>query len=207
MILNLKSIEENTVKQTPFPYMVIDNVLNPDQTLDVAKSFPNISQGGSFPITSQKIEGPFKQLIEELQKAPLAKVISEKFDIDLSDAPVMITMRGYSRQKDGRIHTDSKTKLITMLIYLNETWDESEGCLRVLNSENIDDYAQEIPPKAGSCLIFKVTDNCWHGYKSFDGKRKSIQLNFIVSNTSINKHLKLHSLSAKFKTLLSKFRK
>jgi hypothetical protein len=208
MPLNFESIQNANVKQAPFPYTLIDNVLEPEKTIEIAKSFPNITQGGSFPLESQNIEGEFKKLIEELHQPKLAEIISKKFDINLDNSPVMITLRGFSRKKDGRIHTDSKTKLITMLIYLNEEWDESEGCLRILkDGENLDNYVDEVPPKAGSCLIFKVTENCWHGYKPFEGKRKSIQLNFIVSDTSINKHLKLHGLSAKFKNLKAKFKK
>jgi len=27
------------------------------------------------------------------------------------------------RMKDGKIHSDSKTKIVTVLLYLNEKWD------------------------------------------------------------------------------------
>jgi hypothetical protein len=37
-----------------------------------------------------------------------------KFSIDLTGRPTMITVRGRcSKEKDGKIHTDSKTKIIT----------------------------------------------------------------------------------------------
>lgn len=207
MTLNFESITDSQVKQDPYPYTLIDNVIDPDKLSQVVKNFPEINQGGSFPLNSQNIEGGFKELIKDLHSDRLAEVISKKFDIDVTNSPVMITLRGYSRAKDGRIHTDSKSKLITMLIYLNEDWDDSQGRLRILRSDNIDDYVEEVPPKAGSCLIFKVTENCWHGYKPFEGKRQSIQLNFLADTASANKHMKLHNLSSKVKKLFSKGKK
>ena len=47
----------------------------------------------------------------------------------------MVTLRGASREKDGRIHTDSTAKRVTVLLYLNpdsESWAKQEGCLRLL---------------------------------------------------------------------------
>ena len=60
--------------------------------------------------------------------------IAEKFEVDLVDKPKMYSLRGYTRSKDGRIHTDSKDKIITVLLYLNENWSQEGGKLRVLRS-------------------------------------------------------------------------
>ena len=35
----------------------------------------------------------------------------------------MVTARGQSAARDGQIHTDSRTKLITVLIYMNNSWE------------------------------------------------------------------------------------
>ena len=41
----------------------------------------------------------------------------------------MITVRGRCAAKDGRIHTDTPTKLITVLIYFNDQWEaRAAGC-------------------------------------------------------------------------------
>jgi Rps23 Pro-64 3,4-dihydroxylase Tpa1-like proline 4-hydroxylase len=115
---------------------------------------------------------------------------------------MMITLRGFSRKKDGRIHTDSKTKIATILIYFNESWPADTGRLRVLRGEqDMDDYVEEITPGPGSLMAFKVTDNCWHGYPSFEGKRQSIQINFLTSAAAGNKHRFFHRLSARLKSL------
>ena len=46
----------------------------------------------------------------------------------------MFTARGWRRPKDGKAHTDSKSKIITVLLYLNPApWTPSGGRLRLLN--------------------------------------------------------------------------
>ena len=128
-------------------------------------------------------------------------ILENKFQVDLKDKPVVSTFRGYSRIKDGKIHSDSKSKIITVLLYLNEKWDESNGLLRMLKEkDNIDNYITEVPASMGSMVAFKVTNNCWHGFIPFEGKRCSIQLNYLYEE-SLSKHKIRHKLSSFFKKL------
>ena len=70
--------------------------------------------------------------------------------MDLADRPATLTVRGRTRPKDGQIHTDSKTKLITVLLYLNRHWDSPGGRLRLLKNEHdLEDYIAEVPPIRG----------------------------------------------------------
>src|SRR3546814_9703220 len=64
--------------------------------------------------------GPaFARLLDELQGPELTGIMSEKFATDLTSRPTMVTVRGQCRARDGQIHTDSRGKIITVLIYLN----------------------------------------------------------------------------------------
>ena len=145
----------------------------------------------------------FNELLEELNGSAFRDIISEKLQLDLHDRPMVITLRGISRAKDGRIHTDSKSKMATILIYFNEPWTAESGKLRVLESENMDDYVTEIAPDAGAMIAFKVTENCWHGYPAFEGSRQSIQINFVEDDKAANKHGRRHGWTAKLKKLIS----
>jgi len=61
----------------------------------------------------------------------------------------MITVRGHAQSKDGRIHTDTKDKVATCLLYLNGAWDEGGGRLRVLRSgHDLEDYIAEVSRQA-----------------------------------------------------------
>jgi hypothetical protein len=205
-IINLDALRDAPLKDNPFPYVVIENFLRAEYAYDVSKDFPEIKSRGSFPITELKSGEAFQRLVEELNSAALKAAITEKFEIDLESRATMITVRGKASARDGRIHTDTKSKFLTMLLYLNPVWEAEGGWLRILKSgKNLDDYVVEIPPTFGSCLLFKVTDNCWHGHKPFEGPRKVLQLNYVRDEASLNRHLWRHSMTAKLKSLKEVF--
>ena len=201
-LINLQALDQATPKTEPFPYFVIDRALAPEAVQEIIADFPDINQGGSFNLDDTQSGEQFQRLIEHLDTEEFRQMIGEKFDVNLAGLPMMITLRGFSRKKDGRIHTDSKTKLVTILIYLNEDWSAETGRLRILrNGTDMNDYVEEVVPGPGTLLAFKVTDNCWHGYPSFEGKRQSIQINFLTGDGANKKHQFFHGLSAKLKKL------
>lgn len=204
-LLNLDALRNAKVQTDPYPYFTVDQSILPDAVMDVIRDFPKIQDGGSFNLEDVKYGPQFDRLLKNLDTPEFRKILCDKFDVDVMDLPMMITLRGYSRQKDGRIHTDSKTKVLTILIYLNEEWTAETGKLRVLRSkDDMNDYVAEIVPGPGSLLAFKVTDNGWHGYPAFEGKRQSIQINFLTGEGANKKHKFFHGLSAKLKKLRRK---
>jgi SM-20-related protein len=195
--LNLTSLEQTPVVETPFPYLVITDFIKPKYLPALIEAFPSFNGRGSIPAASVKAKPVFQQFIDELQGPELKQTIARKFAIDLENKPTMLTLRGYTNERDGHIHTDSKDKLMTLLLYINPNWDSETGKLRLLNSKNsLDDYAVEVSPLAGTCLIFKVTPNCWHGHKPFIGKRLSLQLNYVTDDTALSRHHNRHRLTA-----------
>jgi hypothetical protein len=204
-VIKLDSLNNAPLQTLPFPYFKVEESIYPDDVKGIINSFPDIADGGSYNVDDVELNEPFKSLIESIDSPEFRRIICEKFDVQVMDLPMMITLRGYSRQKDGRIHTDSKTKVATILIYLNEKWEADTGKLRILrNGHDMNDYVDEISPGPGALLAFKVTDNCWHGYPAFEGKRQSIQINFLTSAAAGNKHRFFHRLSAKLKRLISR---
>ena len=196
--LNLAKVDNNF-----FPYFHVKNALsNFLNSSDLVKDFPDIDSGGSFPSDNLK-EGDIKKLVEELEGDEFKAILENKLGVNLKDAEVITTLRGFSRFKDGKIHTDSQSKIVTVLLYLNKDWDNEIGNLRLLKKNNdLDNYIQEISSEYGNLVAFKVTDNCWHGFMPFEGKRLSIQLNYIYPK-SLNIHKIRHKLSASFKKLIS----
>lgn len=196
--LNLAKVDNNF-----FPYFHVKNALsNFLNSSDLVKDFPDIDSGGSFPSDNLK-EGDIKKLVEELEGDEFKAILENKLGVNLKDAEVITTLRGFSRFKDGKIHTDSQSKIVTVLLYLNKNWDNEIGNLRLLKKNNdLDNYIQEISSEYGNLVAFKVTDNCWHGFMPFEGKRLSIQLNYIYPK-SLNMHKIRHKLSASFKKLIS----
>ena len=133
---------------------------------------------------------------------PFRNAIEEKFNVDLTSRPTMYTVRGFCRARDGKIHTDSKTKIITVLIYMNEHWQADAGRLRLLRSaDDLEDYVAEVPPNGGTLLAFKRADNSWHGHKPFIGVRRVVQLNWVVNHRIAFRETFRHRVSAWVKRL------
>ncbi|MCU4316762.1 2OG-Fe(II) oxygenase [Acinetobacter bereziniae] len=201
-ILKLDALKNAEVVTTPYPFFVVENALADSEVQAVIKDFPKIEQGGSFNIEDVEIKPNFDRFLKSLDTSEFRQILTDKFDVNVMEHPMMITLRGYSRQKDGRIHSDSKSKLLTILIYLNESWDAPNGRLRILNDDkDINNYVAEIGAGPGSLVAFKVTDNGWHGYIPYEGQRQSIQINFLTSEKANAKHKFFHGLSAKVKKI------
>lgn len=199
-LLRLDAMQSAPLKTDPFPYFTVDQAIDADEVHAVIRDFPRIVDGGSFNLGDVKIRPHFDRLLKALDTPEFRRILCEKFDVDVMNLPMMVTLRGYSRQKDGKIHTDSKSKVLTILIYLNERWEHPNGRLRILrNSHDINDYVEEISAGPGQLIAFKVTDNGWHGYVPFEGQRQSIQINFLVNEGANAKHKFFHGLSAKLK--------
>src|SRR5206468_10693589 len=115
-------------------------------------AFPAIAQAGFFPIDDVPVSGAFAAMLQELQDPAFSALVGEKLGIDLVSRPTLITVRKWSAASDGRIHTDSESKIATLLVYLNADWaDSGDGRLRVLkNDHDFNDYVAEINPVAGT---------------------------------------------------------
>lgn len=187
----------------PYRHIFATGVLRPELQARVLADAPLIRTPGSFPLGTLRYGPAFAALIADLMSDQFQDYVAERFAIDLTPYPRMITVRGYmTLGRDGYVHRDSRHKIVTVLLYLNPTWSAPGGRLRVLRSRNIDDYAFEIPPEYGSTLIFRCCDNSWHGHLPHEGPRLSIQLNWVDTAFYLRRENLRHRLSAFFKTRL-----
>ncbi|MEQ1578650.1 MAG: 2OG-Fe(II) oxygenase [Hyphomicrobium sp.] len=200
--LNLDQLRAAKVESEPFSYTIVPGFLSPNTVARINATYPNIEKGGSYPIESLDANMAIKDVIAELDSPEFEKIIAEKFNVALDGRPKMYSLRGYTRAKDGSIHTDSRDKIITVLLYLNENWQQSGGRLRILrDGTNVDNYVAEVPPDNGTLLVFKRSDTSWHGHHPFEGPRRSLQMNWMTSEGSKGWHKIRHSISAAVKKL------
>jgi hypothetical protein len=164
--------------------------------------FPPVTHPGSFPLPTLNCGPAFRTFMAAIQGPEFTRAVSEKLGMDLSGRPTMVTVRGQSAARDGQIHTDSRSKLVTVLIYMNGTWESPTGRLRLLRSpDNLNDVIAEVPPDEGTLLVFKNAPNAWHGFEAFDGPRRVIQLNWVTNSRVVWWEQTRHKVSAFFKKL------
>ncbi len=186
----------------PFDYVVVADFIRPEEVGLVVADFPKIRGPGSFPADTLALEPAFSRLLCELTGPALNRVIEQKFGIDLDGRPTLLTVRGSSDGKDGRIHTDSDTKIITLLLYLNERWECAGGRLRLLRGpDDLENYALEVAPLAGTMLAFRRSDRSFHGHRPHFGERRVLQLNWVTEPAVVWRELGRHRWSSRLKAL------
>jgi len=203
--LDYDRLEALPAERDPFPHVVVPDFVPPASLRAVIHDLPPLNKRGSFPTTSVPLGSAAAALMREMEGDRLRRAIARKFDLDLATAPTMLTLRGRTEAKDGRIHTDSTAKRVTVLLYLNQETDafaRQEGCLRLLRGpDDLEDFAVEVPPVNGTLLIFPNAANSWHGHRSFTGRRYSVQLNYMTTDAKARSELRRHRISAFVKKL------
>ncbi len=201
--LRLEAFRATPLVTEPFEHLIVSGFLGPAALSAINADYPKISTSGSFPVDQVSFGPAFQTLLEELESDEFRQAFEEKFGIDLSGRPTVTTVRGRCDARDGKIHTDSTSKIITVLIYMNESWEQAGGRLRLLRSaDNLNDIITEVPPVAGTLLAFKRSDNSWHGHEPFAGERRVIQFNWLTSEGNRQIAMLRHHTSASFKRVL-----
>jgi hypothetical protein len=205
--LDLAAFSSTALVRQPFEYLIVPGFIRPEARAAIHADFPLIERPGSFPVSELTFGPAFRSLLAALQGSEVCRAFSVKFRIDLSRRPTIITIRGRCGTRDGNIHTDTPSKIITALIYMNPLWEESGGRLRLLRSaHNIEDVLVEIPPTEGTLVAFRRSDNSFHGHKPFIGARRVIQLNWVNGRATEFRELFKHRASAWVKRLLARAR-
>jgi SM-20-related protein len=183
-ILDLEVLHSALVDPEPYDHLFVQNVIRSPWKPRVLADLPRIDKLGSHPLDKVRYGESFEQLVNELKSGVFRTLIERKFAIDLSRYETVVTVRGRSGAPDGQIHTDRETKVVTLLLYLNPQWPHEGGNLRLLRTNNLDDYVQEIPALFGNMLVFRRSGHSWHGHLPYYGERLSVQMNWMKREQS-----------------------
>lgn len=200
--IDVDAVKNAAVTREPFPYFMVPGFVKREALDAINADFPAVTHAGSFPLPTLNYGPAFRTFMESIQGPEFATAVGEKLGMDLMVRPTMVTVRGISAPRDGQIHTDSVTKLVTVLIYMNGKWEAPGGRLRLLRSpDNLNDVIAEVPPDEGTLLVFENKPNAWHGFEAFDGPRRVIQLNWVTNGRVVWWEQTRHKVSAFFKSL------
>jgi hypothetical protein len=198
----MHALREAPVQHGPFPFFIVRGFVRAEALEPIGGDFPEIQHAGSFPLSSLRYGPAFAAFMAEIQNPAMTEAVGAKLDMNLANYPTMITVRGQSRAADGKIHTDSRTKLVTALLYMNDSWESARGRLRLLRApDDLNAVIAEVPPERGTLLVFKNDPRAWHGFEPFSGPRRVIQLNWVTDASVVRREQARHRLSAFFKRL------
>ncbi|MGO9742890.1 MAG: 2OG-Fe(II) oxygenase [Roseiarcus sp.] len=204
----LKMFDEGAIRaaelrRDPYDYAYVDQAIDESHRDEVLGDLPQIPFRGSYALPSLRYGRKFADCMEDLLSDRFRRIVEQKFDIDLSDKPPSIVMMGATsgHYNEGYAHPDSKHKIITVIAGFSHEWPYERGRLRVLRSNDRDDYAFEFPPVFGKMLMFRVCDRSWHGFLPQKGQRLSVQLCYVDSQWYVRRENWRHGLSAFAKSI------
>jgi SM-20-related protein len=204
---DLAAFRATPLERQPFEYLVVPGFIRHEALARINADYPKIAKRGSFPVSQVSYGPAFQSLLDALEGDEFRAAFEQKFGLELSGRPTTTTVRGQCGAGDGKIHTDSLSKIITVLLYMNPTWENSGGRLRLLRSgHDLNDIIVEVPPVEGTLLAFKRADNSWHGHEPFVGERRVIQFNWVTSESNRQIVMLRHHASAAVKRMLDMLR-
>ena len=199
---------DTLVMQQPFPFMVAHGQLPDEARSELDRDFPRYSSAGFFPYDSRDCGPSVNALIADMTAPAFAGAVGSRLGIDnLHQYPTLVTVCRLLNKRHGTIHTDSRSKVATALIYLNGQWpDTSDGCLRFLHKiDDIDSLvAPELIPLYGEFAVFKRCDNSFHGHLPYEGERRVIQVAWLTSENEKLRKTKRGKFSRAFKKLFGR---
>jgi SM-20-related protein len=202
-MLDEEAIRSAMLNRDPYDYCYVEQAIRPVERAAALADAPVIPDRGSYALPSLHYGPKFADCMQDLLSDRFRKLVERKFDIDLSDRPPCIVMMGNTsgHYNEGYAHPDSRHKIITVILGFSEEWPYDKGRLRVLRSNDREDYAFEFPPEFGKMLMFRVCDHSWHGFLPQKGKRMSVQLCYVDSDWYVKREYARHRVSAIAKQL------
>lgn len=200
-LINLEAIRKADVHHEPYDFLLGSDMLPAGKIDELSQNFPDLGKPGYLTVDDVKMSSRFRQFIDELEGPELTEELSKRFGLDLHPYPRITTIMKKSHPKHGAIHTDGDSKVMTMLVYMNEDWATGDGGrLRVLhNGTDFEPYALEVPPVMGTVFAFLRADNSWHGHKPFGGERRVVQVAWLKSQEDLERKRKNNKVAQFFK--------
>ena len=197
-MLDEAAIAAAPLQRDPYDFAFVESALPPALKTSVLDDAPDIPDRGSYALPDLRYGPRFAAVVRDLLSPRFRSLVERKFDMDLAPYPPAIVMMGNTpgHYNEGHAHPDSKHKIVTALLGFSREWPYERGRLRVLRSEDREDYAFEFAPEFGRMLMFRVCDHSWHDFLPQKGQRMSLQLCYVDSEWYVRKEYLRHSVSA-----------
>ena len=190
----------------PFAFLVATAQLPPEAAEPLRQDFPRYRGAGFFPWEPADCGPALNRLVAELTGDEFAGALGRRLGLpDLARHPTLVTLCRSINRRHGTIHTDSRSKVATALVYLEADWpDGAGGCLRFLH--RIDDIdacvVPEIAPVYGTVAAFLRADNSFHGHLPHEGERRVVQVAWLTSEEEKRRKTRRGRFSRLLKKLL-----
>jgi hypothetical protein len=207
-LIDAARLENAQLQTEPFAFLVARGQL-PLAAADVLdRDFPRYESAGFFPYQADECGPAIVACVDALTSPDFSRALGAKLGIEaLETLPTLVTICRHLNKRHGTIHTDSRSKVATALLYLPAEWPHgSAGALRFLSRvDSIDALvAPEVAPVYGTIVAFKRADNSYHGHLPFEGERRVIQVAWLTSLEEMERKTKRGRFSRLLKKIAGK---
>jgi 2-oxoglutarate-Fe(II)-dependent oxygenase superfamily protein len=185
--IDAAALRARAAAATPFPFVVLDDFLEPEFARAVAEAFPVFEEaeriGRSFATVNeqQKVQitdaalfpAPISNLHELLASPSWLETIGELMNVpDLLADPQLVGGGMHETGPHGRldVHVDfdyvaerQLHRRLNILVYFNPDWDSAWGGDLELWDRDVRQCVHRFAPLFNRCVIFATSDRSFHG--------------------------------------------
>jgi len=184
-MMNLRRISESTLQTKPYRWAEVDQLFSPEDAHALATTFPrdrfkrvaaydgqksfdyqvrSLIRMGERSIAGRRtLSSAWRALANDLLSPAYRAAVSSLTGLDLSSAPVEVNVFSYSPGGWQGPHPDHRDKIVTHVLYFNESWNEEDGgCLQILRSTDPRDVAAQVSPVLRNSVFLVRSDDSWH---------------------------------------------
>lgn len=122
-----------------------------------------VDMGERSAVRPQELDPIWRALADDLAGDAYRAALSRLTGVDLTPLALEVNVFSYPAGGFQEPHPDLPEKVVTHVLWFNESWRASYGgCLRILNSSDEQDVAEELLPELGWSAVFVRSDRSWH---------------------------------------------
>ena len=111
----------------------------------------------------KQLSSAWQALARDFLSPAYRNAMSGLIGIDLSAAELEVNVFHYPPGGLHGAHTDHRDKIVTHVLYFNESWnDDDGGCLLILKSSDIQQSVTRVSPLVGNSAVLVRSDDSWH---------------------------------------------
>ncbi|MCT4496534.1 MULTISPECIES: 2OG-Fe(II) oxygenase family protein [Pseudomonas] len=196
-MIDLSKLSAHRLHTAPYAWAEIGELYTPEDARALAETYPHdhfktvsgyggakdyeyearqlIAMGSHEVVNPQTLSRQWLALTHSLRSPKYRQAMSALTGVDLTQVPMEVNVFHYGPGANLGPHPDLGDKLVTHILYFNQTWNPAEGgCLQILGSAAPTDIVAQVVPVIGNSAILVRSDHSWHAVsRVVDGCRSS----------------------------------
>lgn len=184
-VIDLNRISASRLETEPYRWAAVSGLYSAADAAALAATFPNdhfkrvADHAGEkkheyqvrslIRMSAQSISGEkhlssaWQALARDFLSPAYRRAMSGLIGIDLGAADLEVNVFHYPPGGLHGAHTDHRDKIVTHVLYFNESWnDDDGGCLLILKSSDVQEVVTRISPLVGNSAVLVRSDDSWH---------------------------------------------